>query len=302
MFHNLMGWAGPDTAKREIVRLGYDHKPLQIFGGDNVTVTKVALYDFWHKALNGGEPKLYAQLIGDCTANATKNCINTLQCVQMCVNGTTEGYREVHPSYIYGIERVQIGGGQLGRQDGGVGLWCSQGTQKYGVLAMDEPGVPAYTASLAQQWGATGPPQKWIDIATKNLVKQTTQINSWDECCDAIIHMAAQVSVCSNIGFEMMPRADGYHYPGPTWSHNMSIIMCDKKSGYGLVQNNWGDVHGHLKDFDTGEPIPYGMLRVHAETIDQMLKQGDSWAYNSFDDWESKADILQKSLFDLGGD
>lgn len=66
--------------------------------------------------------------------------------------------------------------------------------------------------------------------------------------------------------------------------HNCCIgVDDDPGDPYGCIINSWSDVHGHLKDFKTGETWPVGTLRVRKKDIITMLNANDSFAYSSTD-------------------
>jgi intein/homing endonuclease len=80
--------------------------------------------------------------------------------------------------------------------------------------------------------------------------------------------------------------------------HNCIMGVDSKyKTPYATILNSWGDVHGHLKDFDTQEDLPVGVLRVRAETIERMIKQDDTFAYSHADWFEEQK--LPIDLFKL---
>src|SRR5579885_3071351 len=75
------------------------------------------------------------QQIGDCVSFGAAHAVDYLQCSEILL-GERETYKTIFPPYIYGISRVQIGGGNI-RGDGSVGAWAAQGVIKFGVLNQD---------------------------------------------------------------------------------------------------------------------------------------------------------------------
>ena len=83
----------------------------------------------------------------------------------------------------------------------------------------------------------------------------------------------------------------------------MTIIGIDAEHSrpHGYILNSWGpNTHGILKDFETGEILPAGLLRVDMSVIDFMLRQNDSFAYSAFDGFDTgRSGKLKKEEFKL---
>lgn len=233
-----------------------------------------------------------------CVSFGAKNACEYLVCVQSVLGVAPTQFRPVFPPYLYGCGRVFIGNRQIGREDGSVGAWQAQAVQQYGVLGADESNVPKYSGSLARKWGYDGPPREFVDLAKVHLVKSAAQINSWQGMVAAVTN-GYPCTIASNQGFTMEPGPDGFHQARGNWGHQMSVIGVDNKhrSPYGLILNSWGDVHGHLKDFETGEDLPIGVIRAHAEVIEGMIRQGDTFAYSHMDWFQEQK--LSEALFKL---
>ena len=62
------------------------------------------------------------------------------------------------------------------------------------------------------------------------------------------------------------------------------VAFCDdpRRPWAGLL-NSWGDAHGRVTDFETGEPWPAGTLRVTRDAVEGMLRTGECFAYSQFD-------------------
>lgn len=261
--------------------------------GDGVAM----LYQFVRKAL-GTDTKNYPQQIGDCVSFGAKNACEYLICVQKTLGVAPDEFHPVFPPYLYGCGRVFIGHDN-GYQDGSVGSWQAQAVQQYGVLGADEPNVPAYAGRVAKQWGGgQGPPQEFVQLGKKHLVKSAAQMRDWNDVVAAVSN-GYPCTVASDQGFAMEADSSGFHQAQGSWSHQMCIIGVNNKykSPYGLILNSWGDVFGHLKDFDTGEDLPVGVIRAHAEVIDRMIKAGDTFAYSNMDWFQEQK--LPQDLFKL---
>jgi hypothetical protein len=239
------------------------------------------------------------QQIGDCVSWGMKHAIEYLQVMDRLVRNRPVAFRYAFSPYLYGIGRVYIGGGRLGNEDGSLGLWQAEGVKRYGVLFADEPGVPAYSGAVAKAWGDPNPApdlDKWKSKGQERLVKAYSLVRNTQEMRDYLAD-GYGATVASNVGYEMLPRSDGYHYEKEPWAHQMYVY------GYGpdyfLILNQWGDVHGRLKDFDTGEDLPVGTLRIKDRSMQKMIDAGETIVYSQFDYFPEQD--LDKALFDLIG-
>jgi hypothetical protein len=60
------------------------------------------------------------------------------------------------------------------------------------------------------------------------------------------------------------------------------------------VHNNWGDVHGRVKDFENEEIWPTGMIRARPDDLKAAFRNGEVIAWSGFNgfvdrriDWEA---------------
>jgi intein/homing endonuclease len=236
--------------------------------------------------------------VHNCVSFGAKNACEYLLCTQIALGNTLDKFRPVFPPYLYGCGRVFVGH-QTDYSDGSVGSWQAEAVQKYGVLAADEPNVPAYAGKVAKAWGGgKGPPQEFVDLGKKHPVKSAAQVNSWSDLVAAVTN-GYPCTVASNQGFQMEPGSDGFHSPHGSWAHQMCIMGVDDsyKTPYALILNSWGDVHGHLKDFDTQEDLPVGVLRVRSDTIESMIKQSDTFAFSHLDWFQDQ--VMPDDVFHL---
>ena len=293
------GWAGEKLAKEQFNLItGQPNSGLITFPNLPIQADgDMALYQMCRKML-GEDTKNYPQEIGDCVSFGSKNACEYLTCVQNILKVSPDQFRSVFPPYMYGTSRAFIGGGSISG-DGSLGSWVAAAVKKYGVLASDEPNVPKYKGAVAKSWGnRNGPPKEFVELAKVHLVKSAAQINNWEELTKAITN-GYPVIVCSGQGFNMEPSSDGFHKAAGSWAHCMLIIAVKNthKTPHGLILNSWGDVHGRLKDFDTDEDLPVGVIRARAEVIDRMLKQQDSFAFSQLDWFQEQK--LPRDLFKL---
>jgi hypothetical protein len=288
------GWLGPEALEDEDAKRLVAEMPQFVIRGcaDDNTKKSVLLWKYT-KALNGGEhlPN-YAQQIGDCVSFGAKNAVNYLQASQLAREWAHNEFRPVFPPYIYGISRVQIGGGRLGNGDGSLGVWAAKGVQQYGVLAADAEGCPTYSGSVAKQWGRSGPPQKLIDIAKQTLVKTVSPVRSAQDVCDAITNYYP-VTIASNFGTSTIREKNGRmvaRWDG-SWAHQMAIVgyLYDEDTDERLfyVLNSWGE---RAHPAPLGDEPPGGFWITWAD-CDRIVKQGDSFAFSSFDGFPAQDEL-----------
>ncbi len=108
-------------------------------------------------------------------------------------------------------------------------------------------------------------------------------MRTWDETVAAVAN-GSPVTVASNAGFTMSVGRDGYHERRGRWPHQMCVIgVCDDPAKpWAALLNSWGDAHGRLHDWSTGEPWPAGTLRVRREALAGMLASGEAYALAAF--------------------
>jgi len=246
--------------------------------------------------------KVRVQTIGECVSMMAVNATEYMSCVDIAIRGDAEKYRRLFNPYCYGTGRILVGNGQLGNSDGSTGSWMAEAIAKYGVICEDDPDVPAYSSSVAKQFGSSRQlVNKFVDLGKQHTVKSATLCKTWDDAVTGLCN-GYLLGVCSNRGFSMTPGSDGFHTPKGSWSHAMTVIHIDDeyKDPHCWILNSWDDVHGHLKDFTTGEDLPIGVLRVRKAVLQSMLAQGDSYLYsldfNGFPDQQAKID---KALFKM---
>lgn len=301
---SINGWSGEQLAREAWDMLkGQSHfVPFKGFSSTPAGKRKMFLWEIFRKVM-GRDMSTSTQPVGNCVSEGMRTCIEHLMCSEILLDNDFEKWRPVFQPYLYGCGRVFIGGGRLGNSDGSIGAWQADAVIKYGVLPSDENGVPEYTGSVTRQWGAgSGPPQKFVELGKKHLIKSAAMITTWDELMDALMS-GHPVSVCSDAGFSMTPNSNGYHVRNTTWYHCMAFIGADETVGDGeaYLKNSWGDsVHGTLVYRDgSGEKVPTGCLRITRKDAEYMLKQKDSFAISAFNGFEDRSREIQKHLFKM---
>lgn len=240
---------------------------------------------FWDfaKKLTGAHLPTFRQLIGDCVSMGAANVVNYLQCRQIIASGLNRTYHPAYQPYIYGISRVQIGKGQLGNEDGSMGIWAAEGCKRYGVLRADFSGVPPYSAQVPKKWGyRPGPPSNFITEAKQYLVNTYASVTDYSDVIEALYN-GYPVTVASMQGFKMAPKVDrgkSWGIASGSWAHQMCFIgFDDNPSRPGCYcLNSWGpDAHGNPAD-----DAPPGGFWVDADVVTRMVRQEDSFAYSEF--------------------
>lgn len=292
------GWVGRDAAERAFEALQQGPAPLETFPLANLSAALparvandgVRLWDLVRKVRGEDTPNV-PQQTGDCVSFGAKNAVEYLQCAEIAA-GESEGFQRVFPPFLYATGRVLAGGGRLRGQAGSLGSWQAAALKEYGVLRTDGPGVPPYSRSVADAWGDgrtvrgdDGPSgfRDFLGLAADHPVGAAARVRSWDEVAAAVAN-GSPVTVASNAGFTMSAGREGYHERRGRWPHQMCVVgVCDDPAKpWAALLNSWGDAHGRLHDWSTGEPWPAGTLRIRREALEGMLAGGEAYALAAF--------------------
>ena len=254
------------------------------------------LWKFTRLANGGAHIPTWRQESGDCVSMGWSNAVAYRMGVQIAQEQRNELLKIPFPPYMYGISRVQIGKRQLGRGAGSVGAWAAQGSQAYGVYPIDQATKDGfvYSGRLADQWGQQGPPQKAIDYADDFRIRTVSQVRSWEDVRDALVH-GYPVTIASNVGFDGGSfDEDGKRWlrPRGRWAHQMCVIGVEDRPGRkkgASILNSWG-ADAHPKPLNDEPP---GSFWADAETIQRIVAQGDSWAFSDFDGFPAPDDPSQ---------
>ncbi len=283
------GWIPPRdrsaAVKKQVEQVLSSMPTFFVSGLSRSTVgARVVLWEFARKINGGKHLPTFRQEVGDCVSQGAANGVNYLSAMEIARLGDQERYRPAFQPFIYGVSRVQVGGGRLGNSDGSVGAWAAEGVRRFGVLAADEENVPSYSGAIARQWGRRpGPPASFLDKARSHVVNSTSPVVRYEQVRDAIVN-GYPVTVASMQGFQMRARVDrGKHWgvPSGSWAHQMCFIGVDDDSRrpgcYCL--NSWGpEAHGPPAD-----DAPPGGFWVDAEIVTRMTRQNDSFAFSQFE-------------------
>lgn len=245
---------------------------------------------FLHLALQrvmGSELVPHDQGAPDCVSQAAAMGVDVLAAVQIAVKRLPQRFvAKTATEPIYGGSRNEIGGGVRG--GGSTGHWAAEWLVKYGVLLRQQyPGgydFTHYDAQKAIEYGDSGCPDSLEPIAKLHPVKKTAICRSYSDMCDCLYN-GHPVMVCSNVGFgsgTCRRDSEGFltRRMAPWW-HAMLFIGYDdeyRRPG-GLCLNSWGEdwIYG-----PTRGPQPAGSFWIDADTVDSMLRQGDSFAFSAF--------------------
>jgi len=258
------------------------------------------------RSILGKDTENYPQQEGSCVAFGAKNAGEYLQCVEILA-GDREKFHNLFPPYMYGTGRVYVGGGRI-PGDGSFGNWQMVACAKYGFLRSDENGVPEYprgrpaNPTLGQVWGKDDRIwKKFVDTADDHTVTDKPRLRSLEGLCRMLV-AGYPCTIASDQGFTMQPDSRGLHRPSGTWYHQMTFIGCIHHNGktYFVILNSWGDVHGEVRDPETGEVLPKGVLLVEADrSIERMVASGECYPYSNFQGFPDNSDPLDKVEYDL---
>lgn len=266
---NLMGYAA-DIAEAEEVRLAktFYQEPCS-------TVEPIEPPPpIWQSILrhnNGKHLPTVEQQTGDCVAAGCVHAGQYLSAHQILDRYEEELYAPWHVSFIYGISRVQVGGGQL-VGPGSTGTWGALAVKQYGILFTTDQGAPLYSGSLSTKWGRRpGPPVRMQKLAYDNPVTETHRLHAIEEIRFELCSNRT-VTIASNRGFRMKPYKDhGFHcwLPSGSWSHQMSLVgWMDDPFPAAYRLNSWGpDAHGRPLNSE-----PPGGAWNHAEDLEAELR------------------------------
>jgi hypothetical protein len=255
----MFGWAGPEAARRAWDAFGDSFAEFRIVNADGSTNTdplpeRACLWEPMRK-IYGRYLENIRQQIGDCVSWGCRNAVDHTAVCEIAA-GEREIFRPSFPPYFYGISRVQIGGGKLGSSDGSLGVWAAEGVRRYGVLAADEPGCPAYDGRVAKAWGSSGPPQKFIEVARPHVIQTTARIRNVDDLCRALANgYACTIASMWGRAMRLVDRDGKSWFTGrDTWPHQMSILGYDRRGTPAYYRmNSWGpDAHGPQLDGPPG--------------------------------------------------
>jgi hypothetical protein len=213
---DLMGWLPEESERAYELVAGTDADPTIPYSEYLTQVTPSAPSDvpIWElaKQVTGAHLPTWQQQTGDCVSMGCIAAWNYRQIFE-CAMGQEEVFRLAFPPYVYGISRTarDLGNGRLGSGAGSTGVWGAGAMRRYGMLFVDDDGVPRYSGRLADEWGRRGPPAQMKEIAQDNLTGKTARLERVSEIQHELENHRPVTMACM-YDFEMAPREyRGYH-------------------------------------------------------------------------------------------
>jgi len=227
---------------------------------------------------NGHHLPTFRQETGDCVAAGLAQAGARLQVAEIATLYQEELLRLWYVPFIYGISRVQIGGGQI-PGPGSTGAWGAAAVKQYGILFDSDPDVPTYTGQTSDRWGEPpGPPANFLPVAADNLVESAAPLTTIEQVREALCNYYP-ITIASSQGFRMKPiEHDGYHVfaPSGTWNHQMALIAwMDTPFAAAYRLNSWGpNAHGTPLNDE-----PPGGAWCTIDVLEHELRQSDTEVY-----------------------
>lgn len=247
-----------------------------------------------------------AQQRGDCVSHSGKNArLLTMVCEVVAglpdeVSGKVETLPTVSPEGIRnGVLSTESAYWYRGH--GGDGWQCASDArvamkQAGCVLRQNYPEIDVdltrYSAKTAGKWGRSAPPSEVRDATDNNLIRTSTEANSFDEVRD-LLGNGYGITHCGSEGFSSTRDENGVSKRKGSWSHAMAAIGADDRpeihSKYGeglvLVLNSWGKFNsGPRRILGTDIDIPEGSFWARWSD----LKRRSLYAFSGANGWPGK--------------
>lgn len=256
------------------------------------------LYEAYRK-VTGHEWKAHCQNyqdtgVGDCVGEGFSSGVELTQCVEIALGNEPEEYKPISASAMYALSR-QIGGDIGKRNEGSRGADAAKALMTLGALSCEEAGDEnsgKQHIETAKKWGVQGLPANLKALAKVHLIKTASLVRTPEEVRTALVN-GYLVPICSNVGFAnpRSPRQpanrdeNGYIEAYGTWNHCMLCCgyRADKKQ-FCIIQS-WGDQ-------TPGGPTTLGQpscsFWVSWQTMQRIVRQGDSYAISAFDGYKAR--------------
>lgn len=248
-----------------------------------------------------------AQGRGDCVSHSGKNArLLSLVCEVVAglpdeVSGKVESLPAVSPEGIKnGVLSTESAYWYRGH--GGDGWQCASDArvamkqagcvvrQNYSDIGVD---LTRYSSSVAGKWGRSEPPDNVRDATDNNLIRTSTEAESFDEIRD-LLGNGYGISSCGSEGFSSSRDDNGVSSRKGSWSHAMAYIGADDRpeihSKYGeplvLVLNSWGRWNsGPRRVLGSSLDIPEGSFWARWSD----LKRRSAYAFSSVNGWPGRS-------------
>lgn len=235
-----------------------------------------------------GQPiRPHKQQLGDCVGHSYALGVDILNCVQIELKNKPYKWRaNASPEFIYAGSREV--GDKLDGPQGSNGVYAAEFVREYGSLIrqmyLGLYDLREYDPTLAKEWGKDGPPSALKLLSKLHPVKTTAKITSYDQARDSIVN-GYPVAICSSQGFCKKCGRDkqGFIHPVGRWLHSMLLAGIDDKGDRkgGLLMNSWG-AHWTRGGKRPPQGQPAGSFWVEKETLDGMLRWGDSYSLSNY--------------------
>lgn len=267
--------------RKDVERIMQD-VPLLTAAGAPIVGTGAGKIALMHKVIEQvrGSFTNKVQGIGDCVGLGSVGAIEVSYAGDIAFRKQNEKWVDVSSEWPYGAGRVLVGKGRLGNSDGAVGAWVAKAMFEHGNLFREKYGqhdLTKYSAQRARSWGYRSLPLD-LERTADNYQTPTMPIlcRTYADMRDAIAN-GYGVAVCSNYGFRDTRDAQGFSRKSGSWSHCMHFHGVDDTTRPGaLCQNSWP---ASWISGPTRHDQPPGSFWVDADTIDGMLRQGDSYIF-----------------------
>ena len=239
------------------------------------------------------------QEIGDCVSWGAEFAA-TLLLAKQAVQGRTTWRGPAATETIYGGCRVEIAGGEMGRQDGAMGHWAADWLKKYGVLLREDyskiTGNPdhdmrEYSGRKASNFGYYGNGGKDDEgkldaIAKEHPIKEVTQVTDFDDLVELLLR-GCPVTCASGVGYEGNRNSEGIISARGQWPHQMCFIGVDFSPGgeaFVICGNSWGrsPVSGPFPGVEE-EAIHLCAWRCKQRDVERQLQEQDCFAFSDVD-------------------
>lgn len=303
------GWKPPTEAERaRTLRLLNTPRweDTEAFGGGAGPEDDAPVWRFYQKVTGQPVPADDQGQIGSCVG------FGSARAAELSLASKIHGKRGPPQQFSTNLREAIYAGSRINVDprnpiDGGDGStgeraarWLKAGVG--GLLPTGQHGN--YSVSRCREWGNRGVPANLVPDCQANPC-DTTLVTSANQAREAL-QQGYAIFVCSDQGFTQVRDKDGFLRPSGTWMHCMCIAgyQGGQRKGF-LIINSWGSgwVSGPTGRFDD---IPPGSFWADVQTVDRMLKQGDSYAVsdvNGFkrrkilpDDWIVRQRVLRPFL------
>jgi len=253
---------------------------------------KLALLWKAFEKVTGSQYVPHDQQIGDCVSHGFGLGVDFRTALQIEMGKPEKWVAKAATEILYGggrVESAKLPKNER-RSDGSTGHWQADFLTRWGVLLRQEyPGghdFREYSGKRAKEIGYNGVPNELEPLCKLHPVKTCALVRNYPEFRDAVSN-AYPVAICSNVGFgdstpEWVRDSEGFlRRKRAPWYHCMLGAAVDdnpRRPG-GLIFNSWGPkwVTGPTRH---GQPA--GTFWVDADTLDAMLRQGDSFALSDY--------------------